>query len=86
MFGSAASGHRDTVIAENWAYLTPGPVLGAEYNLLGGVAGSHGLRVERNVFCHWGRPVLKIDGAEGETVVGNTILGFNGRVSGWGRF
>lgn len=75
MFGSAAPGHRDSVIAENWAYLTPGPALGAEHNLLGGVAGSQGLRVEGNVFCHWGRPALKIDRAEGETVAGNRILG-----------
>ncbi len=63
------------MIAQNWAYLTPGPALGAEHNLLGGVTGSHGLRVEGNVFCHWRRPALKIDRAEGETVEGNTILG-----------
>jgi hypothetical protein len=75
MFGSAAPGHRDALIGENWAYLTPGPALGAEHNLLGGVTGSHGLRVEGNVFCHWGRPALKIDRVEGETVEGNTILG-----------
>lgn len=75
MFGSGAPGHRDVVVADNWAYLAPGPVQGAEHNLFGGVAGSHGLRVEGNVFCQWGRPALKIAGAEGETIAGNTILG-----------
>jgi len=75
MFGSAAPGHRDAAFADNWAYLRPGPALAAEHNLLGGVTGSHGLRVEGNVFCHWGRPALKIDRAEGKTVEGNKILG-----------
>lgn len=77
MFGSAANGHRDVLIEENWAYLAPAPQTGAEFNLLGGVTGSEDLRLEGNVFAHLGRPVLKVQRANNETVLGNKIVGLS---------
>ena len=75
MFGNGGDDHAGVVIRDNLAYLAPGPPLGHEHNLLGGVGGSHGLEVTGNWLVHPGREALKLQRADNPRVEGNRIVG-----------